>query len=201
MRKSKLYFIAIAITGLMATSCAKEEVQIEGTGTIATRTLNVADFNKIATTGVDDVIFKYGTEQYVEVTGHPNIIDRIETEVQNDTWYCELEDGTYGAYELTYYVTIPSLEQASSSGTGDFVITDSMNQQHLKIYLEGAGNFLGCMMTSENCQVDISGTGNCEITVTKELDVTIDGTGSVYYKGNPSIQEDIDGTGRVIDAN
>ena len=150
---------------------------------------------------MDDVIFKYGSEQYVEVTGHPNIIDRIETGVTNDTWYCELEDGTYGAYELTYYVTIPSLEQASSSGTGDFVITDSMNQQHLKISLEGAGNFLGYMMTSENCQVDISGTGNCEITVTKELDVTIDGTGSVYYKGNPSIQEDIAGTGRVINSN
>ena len=201
MKKSKLYFIAIAITGLIATSCTKEEVPIEGTGTITTRTLNIDDFSKIATTGVDDVIFKYGAEQHVEVTGHPNIIDRIETEVKNDTWYCELEDGTYGAYELIYHVTIPSLEQVSSSGTGDFVITDSMNQQNLKIYLEGAGNFRGFMMTAENCQVAISGTGNCEITVTKELDVTIDGTGSVYYKGNPSIQEDIDGTGRVFDAN
>lgn len=201
MKNSKLYIAVIAITSLMATSCTKDEVLIEGTGTITTRTLNIANFSKIATEGVDDVIFKYGSEQYVEVTGHPNIIDRIETGVTNDTWYCELEDGTYGAYELTYYVTIPSLEQASSSGTGDFVITDSMNQQSMKIYLEGAGNFSGFMMTAENCQVDISGTGNCEITVTKELDVTIDGTGSVYYKGNPSIQEDIAGTGRVINSN
>lgn len=201
MKNSKLYILAIAMTGLMATSCTKEEVKIEGIGTITTRTLNVADFSKIATEGVDDVIVKYGTEQYVEVTGHPNIIDRIKTEVKNDTWYCELEDGTYGAYELTYYVTIPSLEQVSTNGTGDVVITDAMNQQSMKIYLEGTGSFLGFMMTAENCQVDISGTGNCEITVTKELDVTIDGTGSVYYKGNPSIQQDISGTGEVIDAN
>lgn len=201
MKNSKLYIIAIAMTSLMATSCTKEKVHIEGTGTITTRTLNVANFSKIAAAGVDDVIIRYGTEQYVEVTGHPNIIDRIRTDVHNATWYCELENGTYGEYELTYYVTIPSLEQVSTSGTGDMVITDSMNQQYMKIDLEGTGSFLGFMMTSEHCQVAITGTGNCEITVNSSLDVTIDGTGSVYYKGNPTLQADIDGSGRVIEAN
>ena len=83
MKNSKLYIIAIAITSLMATSCTKEKVRIEGTGTITTRTLNVANFSKIAAAGVDDVIIRYGTEQYVEVTGHPNIIDRIT--LANDT--------------------------------------------------------------------------------------------------------------------
>ena len=201
MKNSKMYIVAITIAGLMAASCTKEEVRIEGSGTITTQTLNIADFNKIASSGVDDVIINYGTEQFVEVTGHPNIIDRIKTDVHDKTWHCELENGTYGDYELTYYITIPSMEEVSTSGTGDVVITDSMNQQSMKIYLEGTGNFLGFMMTAENCQVDISGTGNCEVTVNSSLDVSIDGTGNVYYKGNPNIKDDISGTGKVIDAN
>jgi hypothetical protein len=201
MKKINITIVAIAIVGLMATSCTKEEVRIEGIGTITTRTLNIADFDKIASSGVDDVIIKYGAEQYVEVTGHPNIIDRIKTDVHNETWHCELENGTYGDYELTYYITIPSLEEVSTSGTGDVVITDSFTQQDMKIHLEGTGSFLGFMLTANNCQVDIAGTGNCEITVNSSLDVSIDGTGNVYYKGNPNIKDDISGTGKVIDAN
>jgi len=201
MKKINITIVAIAIAGLMAASCTKEEVRIEGIGTVTTRTLNIADFDKIASSGVDDVIIKYGAEQYVEVTGHPNIIDRIKTEVHNETWHCELEDGTYGDYELTYYITIPSLDEVSTSGTGDVVVTDVMNQQNMKIDLEGTGSFLGFNLTANNCQVDISGTGNCEITVNSSLDVSIDGTGNVYYKGNPNIKEDISGTGKVINAN
>jgi hypothetical protein len=201
MKKLNITIVAIAIAGLMAASCTKEEVRIEGIGTITTRTLNIADFDKIAAIGVDDVIINYGTEQFVEVTGHPNIIDRIKTDVHNKTWHCELENGTYGDYELTYYITIPSLEEATIIGTGDVVITDSFTQQNMKIDLEGTGSFLGFNLTANNCQVDISGTGNCEITVNSSLDVSIDGTGNVYYKGNPNIQEDISGTGKVIDAN
>ena len=44
MKNSKLYIAVIAITSLMATSCTKDEVLIEGTGTITTRTLNIAKF-------------------------------------------------------------------------------------------------------------------------------------------------------------
>ncbi len=201
MKKINITIVAIAIAGLMTTSCTKEEVPIEGSGTITTRTLNIADFDKISSAGVDDVIIKYGAEQYVEVTGHPNIIDRIKTDVHSETWHCELENGTYGDYELTYYITIPSLEEVSTSGTGDVVITDSLTQQNMKIHLEGTGSFLGYMLSANNCQVDISGAGNCEITVNSSLDVSIDGTGNVYYKGNPNIKDDISGTGKVIDAN
>ena len=201
MKNRKLYIAMVTIIALIATSCTKEEVRIEGIGTITTRTLNIADFQGIALAGVDDVIINYGAEQYVEVTGHPNIIDRIKTDVHNETWLCELEKGTYGDYELTYYVTIPSLEEVSISGTGDVVITDSFTQQNMKIDLEGTGSFLGFNLTANNCQVDIAGTGNCEITVNSSLDVSIDGTGNVYYKGNPNLKEDISGTGKVIDAN
>jgi hypothetical protein len=76
-----------------------------------------------------------------------------------------------------------------------------MAQEELKISLTGTGSFMGFSMRAGDCQVDITGTGNCEITVDNSLDVTIDGTGSVYYKGNPDINEDITGSGSLIDAN
>jgi len=201
MKKSKLFIIAIAITGLMVTSCTKEQVRIEGQGTITSQVLNIADFDRLSTAGIDDVYIEYGSEQKVEVKGHPNFFGRIKTEVKNGTWYCQLENGNYGDYELTYYITIPSIKQVSATGTGDVIINDSMSQDQLTIELTGTGDFLGFQITAQSCEVDISGTGNCEITAVKNLDVFIEGSGSVYYKGNPSLQTDINGSGAVVNAN
>ncbi len=201
MKNIKIITTTILFASLMATSCTKESARIEGIGTITTKTLDVANFSKIFLEGVDDVVISYGPFQEVTVTGHPNIISRIRTGVSNQTWYIELENGNYGHYELTYYLTLPSLEQVSTSGTGDVVITDSMTQEDMRISLTGSGSFLGFPMRAETCQVDITGTGDCKITVNNRLDVTIDGSGSVYYKGDPSIQEDITGSGAVVGSN
>lgn len=201
MKKRNITFVAIVIAGLLAVSCTKEQVRIEGEGTITSQTLNVAEFSKLAAAGISDVHIQYGSQQKVEVKGHPNLFGRIETEVRNGTWYCQLEDGNYGNYELTYYITIPSIEQISTTGTGDVLISSAMTQDQLFVELNGTGDFLGFQMTAESCEVDITGTGNCEITADKSLDVYIEGSGSVYYKGDPSLQVDISGSGSVVDAN
>ena len=200
-KKTQITIVAVIIAGLLATSCTKEQIRIEGEGTITSQTLNVADFSRLAISGVDDVYIQHGRQQKVEVKGHPNLFGRIKTEVRNDTWYCQLENGNYGDYELTYYITIPSIEQVRATGTGDVIINDSMTQDQLYIELNGTGDFLGFQMTAESCEVDITGSGDCEITASGNLDVVIEGSGSVYYKGDPSLQVDITGSGSVVNAN
>jgi len=201
MKNLKLSIIGIAVAALLFNSCTKDYLQIEGTGTITTKTLQLNDFTSINMLGVDDVIISYGAEQKVTVTGHPNIISRIKTKVSNKTWNMELEDGNYGNYELTYYLTLPVIEKITSEGTGNIVITDFISQDNLSLKLIGTGNFQGFPMTVKNCNVDISGTGNCEVSVGASLDVKIEGTGNVFYKGNPSIKTNISGSGSVIQMN
>jgi len=201
MKNLKLSIIGIAVAALLFNSCTKEDTYIVGTGTITTETLQVDDFTSINMLGVDDVIISYGAEQLVTVTGHPNIISRIKTVVSNGTWTIELEKGHYSDYELTYYLTLPLIENITSNGTGDVVITDFISQDNLWVDLIGTGNFYGFPMTIKNCNVDISGTGNCEVSVETSLDVHIEGTGSVYYKGNPSVTTNISGSGSVMHMN
>jgi len=201
MKNLKLSIIGIAVAALLFNSCTKDYLQIEGTGTITTKTLQLNDFTSINMLGVDDVIISYGAEQKVTVTGHPNIISRIKTKVSNKTWNMELEDGNYGNYELTYYLTLPVIEKITNEGTGNIVITDFISQDNLSLKLIGTGNFQGFPLTVKNCNVDISGTGNCEVSVGASLDVKIEGTGNVFYKGNPSIKTNISGSGSVIQMN
>lgn len=147
------------------------------------------------------MIISYGLEQEVSVTGHPNIISRVQTEVSNGTWDMELERGHYGSYELTYYITIPSIEEVSNIGSGNVTVVDPISVDQMKVYLLGSGSFFGFPLSASTCQVDISGSGECEVTVNNDLDVVIEGSGNVYYQGSPIIHEDITGSGRVVDAN
>ena len=201
MKKTQITIVAIIIAGLMAQSCEKMNTRIEGMGSITTNILQVDDFDKISLEGADDVIISYGPEQEVSVSGHPNIISRIQTEVSNGTWFMELERGTYGSYELTYNITVPYIDEVSSIGSGNVTVSDPISVDQMKVYLLGSGGFYGFPLSASTCQVDISGSGNCEVTVDNDLDVVIEGSGSVYYKGSPSIEVDITGSGRVVDTN
>ncbi len=201
MKKTQIVIVAIIFAGLMAQSCEKMNTKIDGIGAITTNILNVDEFDKIRLEGAENVIISYGPVQEVSVTGHPNIISRIQTEVSNGTWDIELERGNYGSYELTYYLTVPGIEEVSNIGSGNVTVSDPMTVDQMKVYLLGSGSFFGFPLSASACQVDISGSGECEVTVKNDLDVVIDGSGSVYYKGSPSIHEDITGSGQVVNAN
>ncbi|MFC2090373.1 GIN domain-containing protein [Bacteroidota bacterium] len=201
MKTIKLTFVAIIVASITLASCSDSFDRVTGDGPIVTRTLQLDPFSSIEMQGIDDVYITYGTEQSVRVEGHENIIARIKTAVVNGTWYIELENENYGHYELTYYLQMPAIENIASSGTGDVIISESMQLEDVSISLVGTGSFLGFPLSADNCNVDISGSGDCEITVNNSLDVIIDGTGSVYYKGSPQVNADITGTGKVNSAN
>ena len=201
MKNRNIVIVAILVAGLLATSCEKMNPQIEGSGTVTTNILQVDAFDKISLEGADDVFISYGPVQEVRVTGHPNIISRIQTGVSNGTWYIELERGNYGSYELTYHITHPGINKVRNIGSGNVTVSDPVSVGQMTVALEGSGGFFGFPLSASSCQVDIIGSGNCEVTVSSDLDVVIEGSGSVFYKGSPAVQADINGSGRVVDAN
>lgn len=201
MKRIQIVVVAMLMAGLMARSCEKMNTRIDGIGAITTNTLQVDAFDKIALEGADNVFISYGPEQEVTVTGHPNIISRIQTEVSNGTWYVELERGTYGDYELSYYITLPDIEEVSNTGSGNVTVANPFPVDQMEVSILGSGSFFGFALSASTCQVDIIGSGECEISVSSDLDVVIEGSGNVYYKGSPLIHEDISGSGRVVDAN
>lgn len=201
MKTLNIIIAAILLGTVITQSCTKEYGRIEGIGSITTQTLYLQDFSGIAAAGADDVVINYGSEQKVEVTGHSNIINRIKTEVRGGIWEMELEKGNYGHYELTYYITVPTIEKISYEGSANIRIDSPIETDYLELALMGSCSFKGFSLSADYCQVDISGSGNVEISALKSLDVSIDGSGSVFYKGTPSIMDHISGSGRVVDSN
>ena len=179
MKKAILFSILIA---LFLVSCDDDDTYT-GEGPIVTEELNLEDFSGIEAIGSMDVIISEGAEQKVEVTGHANIIDRLETAVSNGIWKVKLKDGSYKNSDLTFNIVIPTLNRASIEGSGDISINDFTSVDDVYLGIIGSGNIQldendGC----ENLVVEIEGSGHVnakeEFEDIESLDIEIIGSGS-----------------------
>ncbi len=68
-------------------------------------------------------------------------------------------------------------------------------------HISGSGELRTFDMESLIGEVRITGSGDVEVRVLDELDVSISGSGDVYYKGYPALNVHISGSGDVINAN
>jgi hypothetical protein len=70
-----------------------------------------------------------------------------------------------------------------------------------KYRISGSGDVRAFNLESRTADVNISGSGDCELFVTEFLKVRISGSGDVFYQGNPSVDVSISGSGKVVKVN
>lgn len=92
--------------------------------------------------------------------------------------------------------TSANLIETSISGSGKIELKGTTKD--LETRISGSGTMYAEDMGCENFQARISGSGKCEVNVSKSLDARISGSGSVYYRGNPDkINSQSSGSGKV----
>ncbi len=76
------------------------------------------------------------------------------------------------------------------------------NVDLLDIEVEGSGDVYSRYLYSNDCFIEIDGSGDATIHATDNLDIEIDGSGDVYYYGNPTnVSTTINGSGDVYQMN
>jgi hypothetical protein len=88
---------------------------------------------------------------------------------------------------------------ADIAGSGDIFLNGACTS--IDAGISGSGSILAFEMPCDDASVDISGSGNCELTVANSLDVKISGSGNVLYKGNPTVDVQLTGSGTVKHVN
>lgn len=82
------------------------------------------------------------------------------------------------------------------SGSGNLKFSGSSRQADLKI--SGSGNINAYDLELEECQVNISGSGDALVFVNDYLKGIISGSGNILYAGSPEVESHISGSGRII---
>jgi Putative auto-transporter adhesin, head GIN domain len=217
-RVTILFTLLLTGATFFLSSCVKEIVK--GNGVITTESRAIAGFTRVRLEGSGTVTIVKGATFKVTVTDDQNILPYVKTILSGGELSIGYKDDAWVRRgNLRVAIEMPAVEEikvdgsgsmtisggfsnagrlkAGVSGSGDIFIQDG-NADTYNVVINGSGNVKSFGLISRRAVVQISGSGDAELSVTDDLDVSITGSGDVYYTGNPVINTRISGSGRVI---
>lgn len=191
---------------------------IVGSGVIVTETRTATGYDRILISGPISLTFSQGNSADLIVKGDDNLIQYVETTVQNGRLVVSIKNNTQlRTAHLEVVLQAPQLTSIELSGSGnvksagDFAFGDLSltlsgtgnfnidgTAKDLVVQLLGAGNFSLDELVAQNATVRLVGTGSVAVHTDGVLNIHLDGTGNICYVGNPSeIKKSINGVGTL----
>jgi hypothetical protein len=119
----------------------------------------------------------------------------VDLTTQNKLTLTDLEIEISGATDASLDLAVQKLE-ISSSGGSKMKLSGMANK--VDIDVSGAVELHAFDLLAEIVSLDISGAGDADINVTKELSAEISGAGTVRYKGDPpKVDSNVSGAGSI----
>jgi hypothetical protein len=183
MRSIKISSILILLFTLSLSGCFKDWFCVEGEGDIETKILVLPAITGISLEEAADVHIMQGEEQIIEVTGHENILDRLQNDVNGGIWEIDLGRECFDHLDLTINITIPVLDEVHLSSSGRITVDDFTGQDKLDVSLTGSGDIIfGSFEGPETLDIKITGSGKVAgyqpFPGLKELNLNLTGSGS-----------------------
>ena len=126
----------------------------------------------------------------LSVSGSGNI--QVPRELSGDG---SLDLGVGGSGNITAIINYPKVD-AGIGGSGTITVSGKTRDLHMSI--GGSGDFMGDKLLSENCKVEIGGSGNAFVYASQSLNASVGGSGTVRYSGSPAnLVKNIGGSGEV----
>jgi Putative auto-transporter adhesin, head GIN domain len=123
----------------------------------------------------------------------------VDLQSQNKLTLSELSIEISGATDANLDIAVQKLE-VSSSGGSKLKFSGMANKVNMDV--SGAVDIHAFDLLAEIASLSISGAGDAEINVTKELYAEISGAGTVRYKGDPQkVDSNVSGAGSIKKAN
>jgi hypothetical protein len=177
--KSKLLLAAALLFTIGSLQAQIWGSGIKGEGPIVKKTIQLSEFNGFSLQTSGNVILQKGPQSVV-VESHQNIIDNIETDVDNKVWKIKFDKNVRGYKELNIYITIPELTRAYISGSGDIVSQDKFSSRgEVQVGISGSGD-IKLDIDADKIMSKISGSGDIALRgKANTLEVRISGSGDV----------------------
>lgn len=181
--KNTYQLLTLALSLFLLNSCNN---CLEGKGDVITKSLTLTEITSVALNGSFDLHITQGEEQTVTVTGHENIIDILNQNVNNGHWDVELDDNCISSFTLHVYVTVPNINNIELNGSGDITINELSNIESLVIGLDGSGeiNSAGTISTTTSLLIPHSGSGEISLSInTPNISSILNGSGKIILNG------------------
>ena len=172
MKKSAFLIILVAA---VSTICSAQNRE----------TRNVSGFTHLSYRVPGKLYLKQGSPAKVELEGAKDILAEIETEVSGDRLIIGKENRWnnwgWNNDKVTIYVTMPTIEGVSVSGSGDLYCEEKINVNNLDLNVSGSGSMRLAFNASGDVEADVSGSGDMDLKGScNNFDSDVSGSGRVY---------------------
>lgn len=193
------------------------EMGVKGSGNVVTEQRLIEDFNKLEVSGAYNIEVLVGLETSLEISAEDNLQQYILTEVINNKLRIENSRAIAPKRKIRINITVPDLEEISSSGVSN-IYAAGIDEQEFLLDLSGAG-FIELQGKVEQFTVELSGAGrleakelfarfvdisssgasNADVYASESIRAEISGVGNINYYGEPvDIRTNVSGLGRII---
>ncbi len=104
-----------------------------------------------------------------------------------------------GSANISATLNVQNAIEGNISGSGELYLAGTTPYE--KFTISGSGGVFAFGLAAQQANINISGSGDAELSVSNQLDVTISGSGDVKYKGQPSVNSSISGSGKLNHVN
>lgn len=176
----------------------------KGSGSLITRTFDVAGFDRVVLDGAFDVYVTVGDDDAVTATIDDNLAALLTAEVERDVLRLDWKKACRPSRKCRVDVTLPELKGFTVNGAGDVNITDvrgtrlelringagdmevSGSIDALDLVVSGAGDVEAGELAAQEVEVRVSGAGDATVRAARSLDATVSGVGDITYLGDPA---------------
>lgn len=182
---------------------------------------SVSGFSGVASAGPFNVHIKIDGRESVRVDADADVINDIETVVEDNTLKIRFKDHEYrhhNIHKAEVYVEAKSLDELTNSGSGYIKVDGVIDAENFKAVLSGSGNISTAVKSSGlhavisgSGSINLSGsTGSADLVVTGSGEIegknlktnlstaTITGSGNIYVIAEKSVSAHITGSGSVF---
>lgn len=186
-----MMLLALLLVGMMTTmlrahATSGDGVVINTSHKMKTETRTIgADVNVVVLKGSIDMILKQGTTPSLVVSGEESLLPLVRTEQKGDTLTIDVKEAFMHMHRpLRVEVTLPSLRELNSMGSGDSIVS-GFNGEQLKLNTQGSGDvrFTG---NYRNVSASTMGSGDLDLALVEsnEVELKIMGSGGINTSGN-----------------
>jgi len=215
--KKYVYLFAIALTSMLMFACTASNTCLEGAGNIETLSRDLASFESVSFLTAGNVFISQGDVQSIKIEANKDIINQIETSVENRTLVINSNEQICPE-KLNIYITMKDINSFKLFGSGNFYNFTPLTSDEINLKVSGSGNInftdlsahkvgmliMGSGNISANGNanttvLEISGSGNINALELKSefCDVLVNGSGDTKALVAKDLKVKINGSGNV----
>lgn len=172
-------------------SCKKTD----GVGPVQNETRNVSGFAEVKSAIADEVTVTPGKPFSLVIEGQQNIIDLLETFVEDNRLIIRFKDGTRlkPGVRIKVRVSAPEIKGLIVSDAGSINVLDTVKTNQLELNVNGSGDLFLSAAVVTTLNAALSGSGNTKISggSAADLAISLKGSGDADLRGLSAARADI----------